>query len=153
VSENVSGDQAKAEVVRKALWRTSFRPPAPFRMPANRSEADIVQFAADMKAISDRLADESDLADFFALVAKHPVFPDDAWYQWTHALELKADHEPNHIYEWGWDTDEYEINEWIPWWAPRCLIGHWYIPFTCRRVLVPENSAREILAQQKDKPN
>lgn len=146
VSEQVSRDRAKGEIVRKALSRTSFRPPAPFRMPANPNEADVAQFAADMQAISDRLADETDLAEFLALLAKHPIFPDKAWYQWTHALELKADHEPNPIYDWGWDTDEYEISEWIPWWAPRCLIGHWYIPFTCRCVRLPEDRAAEVHA-------
>jgi hypothetical protein len=152
VSENFSRDQAKGEIVRKALWRTSFRPPAPFRMPANPNEADVAQFAADMQAISDRLADETDLAEFFALLAKHPIFPDDAWYQWTHALELKTDHEPNSVYDWGWDTDEYEISEWIPWWAPRCLIGYWYIPFTCRCVRVPEDKVAEIHALQLGEP-
>ena len=150
VSKNVSRDQAKSEVIRKALWRTSFRPASPFHMPVNKDEADAAQFAADMKTMSDRLADETELADFFALVAKHPIFPNEAWYQWTHTLELKVEHEANQIHEWGWDSDEYEINEWIPWWAPRCLIGHWYIPFKCRRVRVPQDSVPQILAAQKD---
>jgi hypothetical protein len=152
VSEQVSRDRAKGEIVRKALSRTSFRRPAPFRMPANPNEADVAQFAADMQAISDRLADETDLAEFLALLAKHPIFPDDAWYQWTHALELKADHEPNSIYDWGWDTDEYEASEWIPWWAPRCLIGYLYIPFTCRCVRLPEDKAAEVRALQLGEP-
>jgi hypothetical protein len=152
VSEHVSHDRAKGEIVRKALSRTSFRPPAQFRMPANPNEAVVAQFAADMQAMSDRFAHETDLAEFFALLAKHPIFPDDAWYQWTHALELKADHEPNSIYDWGWDTDEYEISEWIPWWAPRCLIGHWYIPFTCRCVRLPEDKAAEVRALQLGEP-
>jgi hypothetical protein len=152
VSEKVSHDQAKGEIVRKALSRTSFRPAAPFRMPPNPNEADVTQFAANMQAISDRLADETDLAEFLALLAKHPIFPDDAWYQWTHALELKADHEPNSIYGWGWDTDEYETDEWIPWWAPRCLIGYWYIPFTCRCVRLPEGKAAEIRALKLGEP-
>jgi hypothetical protein len=152
VNENVSREQAKSEVVRKALWRTSFRPAPHFLMPTNRDKGDNVQFAADMKAICDRLADETELANFLALVARHPVFPDDAWYQWTHALELTAGHDPNRIYDWGWDTDDYELDEWIPWWAPRCLIGHWYIPFTCRHVQVPDECVAEILARQEGKP-
>ena len=152
VSEQMSRDRAKGEIVRKALSRTSFRPPAPFRMPANPSEADVAQFATDMQAISNRLADEIDLAEFFALLAKHPVFPDRAWFQWTNALELKADHEPNSIYDWGWDTDEYETSEWIPWWAPRCLIAHWYIPFTCQCVRLPDDKAAEGRALQLGEP-
>jgi hypothetical protein len=152
VSEHVNRDRAKGEIVRKALSRTSFRPPAPFRMPANPNEADVVQFAADMQAISDRLADETDLAEFLALLAKHPIFPNQAWYQWTHALELNTNHEPNSIYDWGWDTDEYEISEWIPWWAPRCLIGYWYIPFTCPCVRLPEDKAAEVRALQLGEP-
>jgi hypothetical protein len=122
-------------------------------MPVNPNEADAAQFAADMQAMSDRLADETELAEFLALLAKHPIFPDAAWYQWTHKLELKADHEPNSIHEWGWDTDEYELDEWIPWWAPRCIVGYWYIPFTCRCVRVPEASVPELLAQQTEKPS
>lgn len=48
--------------------------------------------------------------------------------------------------------DEYEISAWIPWWAPRCLIGHWYIPFTCRCVRLPEDKAAEVRALQLGEP-
>ena len=152
ITEKVSRDRAKGEIVRKALSRTSFRPPAPFRMPANPNEADVAQFAACMQAISDRLADETDLAEFLALLSKHPIFPNDALYQLTHALGLKDDHEPNSIYDWGWDADECETNEWVPWWAPRCVIGYWYIPFDCRCVRLPEDKAAEVRALQLGEP-
>lgn len=151
-SAGVSREQAMSEIVRKVLVRTSFRPPVPFRMFGNTNKADVDRFAADMKAMSDRLADDTDLAEFFALLAKHPIFPDGPWYRWNHALELTPDHEPNSLYDWGWDMDEYEISEGIPWWAPRCLIGYWYIPFTCRCITVPDNKAAEIRALQLGEP-
>ena len=151
--KGIERGQAKAEVVRKVLRGTSFLPPPPFRMPANKDEADAALFAADINAMCNRLAHEADLADFFALVSKHPIFPDDAWYQWTNSLELKANLQPNHIYEWGWDTDEDEIEEWIPWWAPRCLIGHWYLPFNCQEARLPEDSVAKVIADAGGKPS
>lgn len=148
VRENVSRDQAKGEIVRKALWRTSFSPPPPFRMPANPNEADVTQFAADMRVMCDRLADETELAEFFALIAKHPIFPNGAWFNWSQKLELNPELEPNTLYDWDDDNDGYDLRNWIPWWAPRCIVGYWYIPFTCRCVQVPEGSVSEIFAQE-----
>jgi hypothetical protein len=56
------------------------------------------------------------------------------------------------FHDWGWDTDEYETSEWIPWWAPRCLIAHWYIPFTCQCVRLPDDKAAEVRALQLGEP-
>ena len=100
-------------------------------------DADAAQFAADMIKVFDKLAEETDLADFLALVSKHPIFQGDAWFEWSNSLHLKPERNPNGIYEWGWDTDEDEFKEWIPWWAPKCVIGHLYIPFLCKRLNVP----------------
>jgi hypothetical protein len=152
VCENIDRNQAKIEIVRKALKRTSFLPPSSFQMPEGKDDAEAAQFAADMKKVTDKLAEEADLADFFTLVSKHPIYPSEAWYQWTNSLELNSKHEPNHVYEWGWEADEDEIQDWIPWWAPRCLIGHWYIPFHCKRVRVPEQSVAEIRKKGGSRP-
>ena len=48
-SEQVSRDRAKGEIVRKALWRTSFRPPAPFRMPAQPAHASTTTLTSDAR--------------------------------------------------------------------------------------------------------
>ncbi|MBS4083709.1 MAG: hypothetical protein KGZ73_09185 [Rhizobiales bacterium] len=148
VSENVSRDQAKGEIVRKTLWRTSFSPPPPFRMPANPNEADVAQFAADMRVMCDRLADETELAEFFALIAKHPIFPSGPWLNCNDKLELYPEHEPNILYDWDDDNEGDLLPLSIPWWAPRCIVGHLYIPFTCFCVQIPERSASKIFAQE-----
>lgn len=147
--KNVDQETAKIAVVRQALRNTSFRPSPPFRMPAGSDKTDVIQLATDMQAMSDRLSDETNFADLLALLAKHPIFPNEAWYQWTNQLELKANLQANSLYEWGSDLDDYELNEWIPWWAPRCLIGHLYVPFSCRAVHVARKLIPEILTQQK----
>jgi hypothetical protein len=150
VSGDVGRDQARSETVRKALRGTSFLPPSPFRMPEGIDDADAAQFAADMNRVFEKLAEEANLAEFLALVSKHPVFPTDAWYQWTNSLNLESEREPNHIFKWGWDTDEDEFAEWIPWWAPKCVIGHLYIPFQCQRLNVPEHGVAEIKKELGD---
>jgi hypothetical protein len=96
-----------------------------------------------MSRVCDKLADEADLAEFFGLVSKHPIYPPGPWYGWHNSLALNAEHEPNHIDAWGWD-DEEEIQEWVPWWAPKYVIGHLYIPFECRGLWLPEGAAAEI---------
>ena len=146
VRQNIDGAQAKSEIVRGALKRTSFLPSSPFHMPEGKDDAEVAAFAADMSKVFDKLADEADLADFIALVSKHPIYPNDAWYQWTNSLELKPNIEPNHVYKWGWDGDgdDDEFQLWIPWWAPRCLIGHWYVPFRCQRLRLPEHGVAKI---------
>jgi hypothetical protein len=137
-------EQVRSETIRKALRGTSFLRPSPFRMPEGIDDADAAQFAADINKVLEKLAEETDLAEFLALVSKHPIFPTDAWYQWTNSLNLESERDANHIYEWGWDRDEDEFAEWIPWWAPKCVIGHLYIPFQCKRLNAPEHGVAEI---------
>jgi hypothetical protein len=139
--ENLGQDQAKVDTVRKVLKGTSFLPRSQFRLPVNKDHAEAAQFAVDMQNVFDKLAEEANLADFFALLSKHPIFPDDAWYQWTNSLEITVDHEPNRILLSDWGLDEDELQDSIPWWAPRCIIGHWYVPFSCKIVRAPSQEA------------
>jgi hypothetical protein len=44
-------------------------------MPEGIDDADAVQLAADINKVSEKLAEESNLADFLALVSKHPIYP------------------------------------------------------------------------------
>jgi hypothetical protein len=144
VSRNMDRNQVRTDIVHKVLQRTSLRPPSSFRMAEGADEADAARLVADMSRVCEMLADEADLAEFFALVSKHPIYPPGPWYQWANSLELNSEEEPNHIDAWGWDTDEDEIREWVPWWAPKCVIGHLYIPFECQGLWLPENAAAEI---------
>jgi hypothetical protein len=59
-------------------------------------------------------------------------------------LELKSGEASNDLYRWDWYTDEEELQDWIPWWAPRCVIGHLYIPFRCGRLELPPHGVTEI---------
>jgi hypothetical protein len=72
VARNVDRNQAKTDIVRKALQKTSLRPPSSFRMTESADEADAARLVADMRRVCDKLADEADLAEFFGLVSKHP---------------------------------------------------------------------------------
>ena len=137
-------DQGKVDVVRKALRGTSFLPTPSFRLPGNKDHAEAVQFGSDMRKVFDKLAEETDLADFFALLSKHPIFPTGAWYQWNNSLEMAADHDPNQIPISDWSPDEEELQDSIPWWAPRCVVGHLYIPFSCKSVRVHDEEGATI---------
>jgi len=57
---------------------------------------------------------------------------------------MTADHDPNQIPMSDWSPDEDELQESIPWWAPKCVVGHWYIPFSCKRVRVPDQEATTL---------
>jgi hypothetical protein len=144
VTANLDRDQVRSETIRKALRGTSFLTPSPFRVPEGTADADAALFAAYLSKVFEKLAEQTELADFLALVSKHRVFPTEAWYQWTNSLHIKLESDPNHLYKWGWDSDEDDFDEWIPWWAPKCVIGHLYIPFKCKRVNVPKHEVVEI---------
>jgi hypothetical protein len=150
VSGGVESDQAKSETVRRALKGTSFIRPSPFQMPDAIDAQDAAQFVADMTKVCDRLAQETDLSEFLALISKHQIFPDRGWPVWSNSLEIIPHHDPNHLYEWGWDSDEDDFAEWIPWWAPKCVVGHLYIRFQCARLNVPELDAAEMIKSIKD---
>ena len=144
VTADLDRDQVSSETIRKALRGTSFLTPSPFRVPEGIADADAALFAAYLRRVFEKLAEETELTDFLALVSKHPVFPTEAWYQWTNSLRIEPELDPNHVYGWGWDSDEDDFDEWIPWWAPKCVIGHLYIPFKCNRVNVPKNEVVKI---------
>jgi hypothetical protein len=55
-----------------------------------------------------------------------------------------AKKEPNHLYRWDYPDDDEELRTWLPWWAPKCVVGHLYIPFSCKYLRVPEQCAAEI---------
>ena len=60
------------------------------------------------------------------------------------SLEISPKREPNRLYSWQEFVDDEELRTWIPWWAPECVIGHLYVPFTCKGLRVPEECAAEI---------
>ncbi len=145
-------DQAKVDYVRKIFRGTSFLPPSPFRLRGHTDRAEAIQFEADMRKVFDKLAEEADLTDFFALLSKYPIFPSEAWYQWTDSLQIVADHDPNTIPMSDWDPEEEddELRDYIPWWAPKCIVGQWYIPFDCKRIRIPAQEATTIRSSIAD---
>jgi hypothetical protein len=137
----------KYETVRKALKGTSFLPPSPFRMPEGIEQGDIAPFVNSMDKVFRRLAEQSDLAEFLTLLSKHPIFPIDAWFQWTRELHFCPELEPLELHKWGWDSDDDDFQEWVPWWAPKCVIGHLYVPFQCQRLNIPEDRVADTRRQ------
>ena len=141
---NFSDEQARIDTVRKALKGTTFLPPSQFELSGGKTDTEAAQFAADMQKVFNKLANEANLTDFFALLKKHPIFPSHAWYQWNNRLTITLEHDPNQIPMLDWDPHDEELEDYVPWWAPRCVIGHWYIPFRCKRVRVPDQEASSI---------
>jgi hypothetical protein len=134
--------QATIETVNGALKGTSFRNSSRFQMPEGAGDAAFLVKA--MEKVVDTLAQAADLADYFELVSKYPIYP-----QWSPGrtrppLALNATREPNDLYRWDVLLDEEELENWIPWWAPQCLIGHVYIPFQCNGLQLTEDGVAKI---------
>ena len=86
-------------------------------------------------------AQAADLVEYFELVAKHPIYA--VWPSTERPpLTLNPSYDPNDLYRWDVSLQEEELENWIPWWAPRCLIGHLYIPFQCGALELSENGVR-----------
>ncbi len=144
VSRRFDHDQAKIQTVRDALKGTSFQPPSRFQMPTGDDDADTAYLVVEMEKVLDKLARDADLTEHFKLVSKHPIYPNHPYYTWSRSLELKSDLEPNSLYTWDWYTDDDELHDWIPWWAPKCVIGHLYIPFERRCLHLPDHVLSEV---------
>jgi hypothetical protein len=135
--------QAMSELVHGALKGTSFRAPSPFQMTEGADDAAIL--VERMERVLDKLAQEADLVEYFKLVSKYPIHPLSlrlsSHYRSSRSLELSAGEEPNDLYDWDSLLDEeYEFQSWLPWWAPKCVIGHLYIPFECSCLHLPEHA-------------
>jgi hypothetical protein len=129
---------AMVDTVYEALLGTSLLPPSRFRMPDGASDEVYMREALD-KVLVD-LAQSSGLSQYFELVSKYPIVPSDE----KHCLELKADREPNDLYRWDGFADEDEFQNWIPWWAPKSVIGHIYIPFNCKQAKLSPEGVGEL---------
>ncbi len=128
---------ATIETVYDALLGTSLLPPSRFRMPDGANDEVFLRDALD-KVLVD-LAQSSGLPQYFELVSKYPVVPSNE----VRGLELRDDREPNDLYRWDGFADEDEFQNWVPWWAPKSVIGHIYIPFDCKQAKVnPEGVAK-----------
>jgi len=63
---------------------------------------------------------------------------------------LLADEEPRDLYSWDCCPDEWEFQT-VPWWAPKWLIGHFYIRFECNSLELPEQITAEIKQRCADR--
>jgi hypothetical protein len=137
--------QVKIEVVLEALKGTSFRPASRFR--TNESVGDAAILATSMQKVCESLARQVDLDEYFQTVSKFPIYPvNPASPNWPSGgvLEFVSERDPNRLYKWDQFVDDDQIQTWIPWWAPKCVIGHLYVPFSCKCLRVPKQSASEI---------
>jgi len=146
VRKGIDRPQAIVETVYGALKGTSFRRPARFQIQAGVDDSDATYFVREIEKVFDKLAQEVDLADHFELVSRYAIYPDCPYWWSSHSLALSSkEEEPNDIYHWDWLTDEDEFDlQIIPWWAPRCVVGHLYIPFQTSCLHLPEQGVSEL---------
>jgi hypothetical protein len=76
-------------------------------------------------------------------VAKHPIYP-----PWPSSqrppLFLEPRFDPNDLYSWDVSLEEEELEPWVPWWAPRCVIGNLYVPFHCAALELSESGIAKL---------
>jgi len=143
------------EVIQHALKGTSFRRASQFHMAEKpervASSRDAAYFFKELDRALVRFAEAAELADYFDLVSKYPLYP--RRHYWSseiraepkRPLMLRADREPNDdVYSWKESYEDDELHTWLPWWAPKCVIGHLYVPFRCKHVELPERVVAEI---------
>jgi hypothetical protein len=145
--------QTTIETIHRALKGTSFRRSSNFQMLAEQTKGITARDAGFFIKRFDKalttLAEVVDLAEYFDLVSKHSIYPT-RWSSsyprsWDHLLTLHAaPRQPNDIYDWQEDLESDELLAYVPWWAPKCVIGHLYIPFQCKYVVLPEPVVAEI---------
>jgi hypothetical protein len=139
---SISRVQSKIEIVYQTLKGTSFRRPSRFQM--TNGEDDAAFFIKSLERVLDSFAEEVDLSQYFELVSKYPLYPAEPSTR-SQLLELEIERQkPNNLYEWDDFWDEDDLENWIPWWAPKCVIGHLYIPFLCSRLRLSERGVAEI---------
>jgi hypothetical protein len=134
--------QATTETVYGALRGTSFRRSPRFQMA--EGAGDVAFLVKAMEKVVNTLAQAADLAEYFELVSKYPIYPQWSLGRARLPLALHATREPNDLYRWDVLLEEEELENWIPWWAPRCLIGHVYIPFQCNGLQLTEDGVAKI---------
>lgn len=144
VGKGLDRAHATKETVYGALKGTSFLPASRFQMPEG-GDGEAAYLVSAMEKAFDKLAQDADLAEHFERVSKYPIYPDCPYWWSSSSLTLDAKSEPNDIYDWDWITDEDEIEiQSIPWWAPRCVIGHLYVPFQIACLDLPEQGVADL---------
>jgi hypothetical protein len=138
-------EHATIETVGEVLKGTSFDRsirPQPIDRRSNAASArDAAMLVRRMERVSAKLADEANLIAYFDLISRYPIRPglNDP------LLTFKPDQGANTVHDW-WNryfTDD-EMQTWLPWWAPKCIIGHLYVPFRCKYVDLPEDAVAHI---------
>jgi hypothetical protein len=141
MDKGIDHAHAMTEIVYGALKKTSFLPPSRFQIPEN--DHDAAYFTEEMEKVVNKLAQATDLAEYFELVAKHPIDP--VWPSRERPpLVLEPSSDPNDLYRWDVSLEEEELEPWVPWWAPRCLIGHLYVPFHCGALELSERGIAKL---------
>jgi hypothetical protein len=138
--------QATAAAVYTVLKDTSFRRPSRFEIRKGSNEDEAEHLIRAMRQVFDKLAQEVELAAHFERVSKYPIYPNCPYDESSNSLSLDGKYSGNDIYDWDTltDEDEYDLYRYIPWWAPRCVIGHLYISFKNDCLRLPEQGVTAL---------
>ena len=154
-SKGADHDQAMVETINAALKGTSLQPSKRFKVVEHSDSAEGERDAAfivkSLEKISTTLANEADLPDYFDLISKHPIYPipiDFAAKREQRRL-LKLDFGVGWCKPHNWnsfvpDDDDDELMPWLPWWAPKSVVGHLYVPFQTSCVILPKDAVADL---------
>jgi hypothetical protein len=136
--------QARIATVQEALNGTSFRPSSQSTITTDGKDA--ASLVRQMESVLNSLARQAQLEEYFELIAKYSVWPSDEWSASDPRNFLKFDPKaaPNSLSSWNDTMEDGELQYWVPWWAPKCVIGHLYIPILTECFFYPEQEVLRI---------
>jgi hypothetical protein len=139
--------RATIDTVHLATKGTLFRRSSRLRLfeasPTVEYTRDSEYLAGQLEKVVETLAEEAELAEYFELVSKYPIRPSDS-FQSPERLTLRNNAGPNDLYSWIEWADAEESDGWVPWWSPKCVIGHLYVPLKCKYLDLPQSAVNEI---------
>lgn len=147
VRRGANAIQARITSVFRALKGTSFRPRYRFQTASNDAE-DAVEFSKAVERVMANHAEEADLGEYFELVSKYSLEPAGNRLEPDSSpsnryLCLRADGEPNYLHRWERLLEDDDPPHYVPWWAPKCVIGHLYVPFQCTVLKLSDEGVAE----------
>ncbi|MGA7787252.1 MAG: hypothetical protein WCA56_03695, partial [Xanthobacteraceae bacterium] len=144
-SKGFSKPQALMETVFEALRGTSYHRPSRFKV--KESLGDGAFLVTHLAKVCGALAEQVELDEYFETISKYPIYPmdyDSPNRKTGRLLDLVSKREPNRLHSWDTFLDDDELQTWLPWWAPKCVLGHLYVRFVCKSLSVPEQCVSEI---------
>lgn len=147
VERRADRTQAIIATVFRALKGTSFLPNNRLHEAASGDASDVVAFATAVEQVMTSFSQQAELGEYFEFVSKYPLYPEGSWpeksYPRNEYLELQSDREPNDLTRWERSLEDEELS-FVPWWAPKCVIGHLYVPFYCTPLTLTAAGVAEL---------